>query len=140
PPQCVAGKPSGPKWAHGVELKFRSSSRGSRPPKLAGKDRARLSTGLDMADSPDTGGLRRRFERRANWLTAAATIFLVMIVVLLGFGGVIVYQAPALTSKDIAQSYDDRLATTTKEIEKIQARDDDIVKWATTEFKACAPA
>src|SRR5438552_16341658 len=25
------GKPSGPKWAHGVELKFRSSSRGSRP-------------------------------------------------------------------------------------------------------------
>jgi hypothetical protein len=93
-----------------------------------------------MADSPDTSALRRRFERRANWLTGAATIFLVMIVVLLGFGGVVVYQAPALTSKDIAQSYDDRIAATLKEIQKVQARDDDIIKWATPEFKACTPA
>jgi hypothetical protein len=92
-----------------------------------------------VPDSPDTNELQRRFERRANWLTGAAAIFLVMIAGLLVFGAVIVYQAPALTTKDISQSYDDRMAGTMKDIQRLTERDSNIVQWATTEFKSCMP-
>jgi hypothetical protein len=90
-----------------------------------------------MADVADTTSLRAYFELRAKRLTREARLFLIAIFAMLIFGAVIVYQAPELTTKDIATDLSGRLATTNAEISKLDARNVEIAEAFVPLRKTC---
>jgi hypothetical protein len=79
------------------------------------------------SSSADLDALIRRFEIRAQRLTRAARAFVIVIFILLVFGGVAVYQAPVLTNNDItSNNLENRRASANHDITRLDNRNREI--------------
>ncbi len=99
-----------------------------------------------MSDAPREGPqvdhpaleLLSRLEQRAHRLRNEGYFFLVMIVSLLGFGALVVFQAPQITNRDVGADTDSRLTSTYDEIARLNARNAEISNEFAVIAKSCS--
>jgi hypothetical protein len=81
--------------------------------------------------------LLERLEKRAGRLRTEGYCFLALIVMLLGFGAIVVYQAPQLTRRDAGGDTESRLTSTYNELDALNKRNDEINAELLTIAKGC---
>jgi hypothetical protein len=87
------------------------------------------------------GSAINRFEARSSVLQWQAWLFLTMVVILMAFGGYVVFSASSLTARDIGgQDFDKRLESTQSEIKKLADERQTVADALATEKVACGKA
>jgi len=90
-----------------------------------------------LGEPPANSDLHRVLLARSSRLTMEAYFFLVLIIICLAFGGVVVYQAPRITTSDINQGLDQRSVSVNSDLQRLQNRNAEIGPIFEHELKGC---